>query len=341
MKRPLARSIPVTGAKTVGIVIPVYNEEDALLAFHQQICDALQDLPYHFLLYYVNDGSTDQTGQILNSLACADEDITVIELSRNFGHQAALTAGLDAAEGDFVITLDGDGQHPPALIASMLELAETGYDMVLTQRDDEMSGSFFKRQTAALFYRLINRMGDTQILPGGADFRLMTRKVVDSFKQMREYHRFLRGMVSWMGFRTVILPYSPPARLGGQSKYTLKKMMRLATNAIFSFSLVPLYIGISLGVLMLVLALAEMIYVLSFWITGNLEGLAPGWSSLMFVILVVGGILMILLGFIGIYVGFIFQEVKHRPIYLVRDRTYPHGQRAPETEISDQAGKTQ
>lgn len=341
MKKPLARSIPITGAKTVGIVIPVYNEEDALLAFHQQICDALQSLPYHFLIYYVNDGSTDQTSQILNDLARADEDIAVIELSRNFGHQAALTAGLDAAQGDFVITLDGDGQHPPALIASMLDLAEAGYDMVLTQRDDEMSGSFFKRQTAALFYRLINRMGDTQILPGGADFRLMTREVVDSFKQMREYHRFLRGMVSWMGFRTVILPYSPPARLGGESKYTFKKMLRLAANAIFSFSLVPLYVGISLGVLMLVLALAEMIYVLSFWITGNLAGLAPGWSSLMFVILVIGGILMILLGFIGIYVGFIFQEVKRRPIYLVRDRIYPHGQRASETEISDQAHKPQ
>jgi len=315
----LARSAPNTGAKTVGIVVPVYNEEEALLAFHQQISKAVQSLPYNFLLYYVNDGSTDKTSQLLQDLARADERITAIELSRNFGHQAALTAGLDAAEGDFVITMDGDGQHPPALIKQMLELAETGYDLVLTQRDDEMSGSFFKRQTAALFYRLINRIGDTEILPGGADFRLMSRKAVDSFKQMREYHRFLRGMVSWMGFRTVILPYSPPERLGGQSKYTLKKMLRLAANAVFSFSLVPLYFGISMGVLMLVLALAEMIYVLSLWVAGNPQTLAPGWSSLMFVILVVGGILMILLGFIGIYVGFIFQEVKRRPIYLVRD----------------------
>jgi dolichol-phosphate mannosyltransferase len=166
-------------------------------------------------------------------------------------------------------------------------------------------------------------MGDTQILPGGADFRLMSRTVVEALKEMREYHRFLRGMVAWMGFRTVILPYHPPARLAGRSKYTLKKMLRLAGNAIFSFSLVPLYIGISLGVLMLVLAVVEMIYVLSFWVTGNQVGLAPGWSSLMFILLVVGGILMILLGFIGIYVGFIFQEVKRRPIYLVRQITQP------------------
>jgi dolichol-phosphate mannosyltransferase len=310
--------MPSTGPKTIGIVVPVYNEEDALLAFHQQLCDAILPLPYSFLIYYVSDGSTDRTNELLQQLACDDPRVTAIELSRNFGHQAALTAGLDTAEGDYVISMDGDGQHPPALIPAMLDLAAAGYDLVLTQRDDEMTGSYFKRQTAAFFYRLINRIGDTQILPGGADFRLMSRTVVEGMKQMREYHRFLRGMVSWMGFRTVILPYTPPARLGGKSKYTLKKMLRLASSAIFSFSLVPLYIGLSMGVLMLLLAVVEMIYVLSFWVTGNQAHLAPGWSSLMFVLLVIGGILMILLGFIGVYVGFIFQEVKGRPIYLVR-----------------------
>ena len=298
--------------------MPVYNEEEALLAFHRQLTDAIQPLPYRFLIYYVNDGSSDQTGELLQQLACEDERVNAIELSRNFGHQAALTAGLDAAQGDYVVSLDGDGQHPPALIGEMLALAESGYDLVLTQRSDAEGGSAFKRSTAALFYRLINRIGDTQILPGGADFRLMSRTVVDAMKGMREYHRFLRGMVSWMGFRTIILPYDPPARLAGKSKYTLRKMLKLASNAIFSFSLVPLYIGVSLGILLLVLALAEMIYVLSFWVTGNQQALEPGWSSLMFVLLVVGGILMILLGFIGIYVGFIFQEVKRRPIYIVR-----------------------
>jgi glycosyltransferase involved in cell wall biosynthesis len=309
-----------TGLKTVGIVVPVYNEEEALLAFHQQLCEAIGSLPYHFSIYYVSDGSTDQTNEMLEKLSGTDRRVSIIELSRNFGHQAALTAGLDAAEEDYVITMDGDGQHPPALIPAMLSLAAAGYDLVLTQRDDELAGSTFKRQTAALFYRLINRIGDTKILPGGADFRLMSRSVVDGLKQMREYSRFLRGMVSWMGFRQVILPFTPPPRLGGESKYTIKKMMRLASSAIFSFSLVPLYIGLSLGLLMLVLALAEMIYVFSLWFTGGRQHLAPGWSSLMFVLLVVGGILMILLGFIGIYVGLIFQEVKQRPIYLVRQR---------------------
>ncbi len=309
-----------TGLKTVGIVVPVYNEEEVLLAFHRQLCAAIRALPYNFLIYYVSDGSTDHTNELLEQLCCDDGRVNVIELSRNFGHQAALTAGLDSAEGDFVISMDGDGQHPPELIEAMLSLAAAGYDLVLTQRDDELSGTTFKRQTATWFYRLINRIGDTKILPGGADFRLMSRGVVDGLKQMREYNRFLRGMVAWMGFRQVILPYTPPPRLGGQSKYTLKKMLNLASSAIFSFSLVPLYIGLSLGLMMLVLAVAEMIYVLSFWITGNLQHLAPGWSSLMFVLLVVSGILMILLGFIGVYVGLIFQEVKQRPIYLIRQR---------------------
>jgi len=301
----------------------VHNEEEVLLVFHQLLCDSIQGLPYQFTIYYINDGSTDRTAEILQRLTSQDERVTAIELSRNFGHQAALTAGLDAAKGDYVITMDGDGQHPPALIPAMLDLAAAGYDLVLTQRDDPFSGSVFKRQTSSLFYRLINRVGDTQVLPGGADFRLITRTAADGLKQMREYHRFLRGMVAWMGFRTVILPYSPPERLAGKSKYTLRKMLRLAANAIFSFSLVPLYVGLSLGALMLFLALVEMVYVLSFWISGNQQSLAPGWSSLMFVLLVVGGLLMILLGFIGVYVGFIFQEVKGRPIYLVRQVIHP------------------
>lgn len=318
MKDESPPAMPSDAPKTVAIVIPVHNEQEALPVFHQQLCDALSQLPRRFLIYYVNDGSTDQTSQLLHQIVLTDERVTAIELSRNFGHQAALTAGLDVAEGDYVITMDGDGQHPPGLIGDMLELAAGGYDLVLTQRNDEAANSAFKRQTASLFYKLINRIGYTKVLSGGADFRLMSRGAVDGLKQMREYHRFLRGMVSWMGFRTVILPYSPPERLAGKSQYTLKKMARLAADAVFSFSLAPLYFGLSLGLLMLFLAAAEMVYVLSFWITGDKQHLAPGWSSLMFVLLMVGGIVMILLGFIGVYVGLIFQEVKKRPIYLVR-----------------------
>lgn len=306
---------------SVGIVIPVYNEEEALPVFHRLLCEQIDALPHRFSLYYVNDGSTDATAETLRSIQGADPRVRVLELSRNFGHQAALSAGLDAAEGDYVISMDGDGQHPPSLIPEMLHLAQAGYEVVLTQRAAEETG--FKSWSSNLFYRLINRIGETQVLPGGADFRLLARPALDALRGMREYHRFLRGMVSWIGFRTVVLPYASPERLGGKSKYTLRKMIRLARDAVFSFSLVPLYIGLSLGGLMLLLALAEMIYVLSLWFTGQRAQLEPGWSSLMFVILVVSGILMILLGFIGVYIGYIFQEVKGRPIYILRPTRAP------------------
>ncbi len=302
----------------VDVVVPLYNEQETLALFHAQLRRSIDPLPYHFTITYVDDGSNDDTASRLQALAAKDEDVRVVELSRNFGHQAALSAGIDRAQGDFVITLDGDGQHPPELIPEMLTLAQQGYDVVLTQRLESGAASGFKRASSTLFYHALNRIGDTNILPGGADFRLLTRPAADALRSMPEYHRFLRGMVSWMGFRSVILPFTPPARLAGRSQYSLRKMLRLATDAVFSFSLVPLYIGISLGALMLMLALAEAVYVLSFWITGNTDRLAPGWSSLMFVLLIVGGFLMTTLGFIGIYVGYIFQEVKRRPVYLVR-----------------------
>lgn len=302
----------------VAVVVPLYNEQEALGLFHAQLRRAIDPLPYRFTITYVDDGSNDDTAARLEALAAEDERVRVVELSRNFGHQAALSAGIDRAQGDFVITLDGDGQHPPELIPEMLTLAQQGYDIVLTQRLESGPASGFKRASSTLFYRALNRIGDTDILPGGADFRLLSRPAADALRSMPEYHRFLRGMVAWMGFRSVILPFTPPARLAGSSKYSLRKMLRLATDAVFSFSLVPLYIGISLGALMLLLALAEAVYVLSFWITGNTDRLAPGWSSLMFVLLIVGGFLMTTLGFIGIYVGYIFQEVKRRPLYLVR-----------------------
>jgi glycosyltransferase involved in cell wall biosynthesis len=302
----------------VDIVIPVFNEEPAVAAFHQQLTQVIDALDeFRFNVIYVNDGSTDSTQLVLERIAAADGRVTVLELSRNFGQQAALTAGLDHSTGQYVITMDGDGQHPPDLLPEMLKLAQTGYDVVMTQRVEEHT-PFFKNITSRLFYRFINFIGDTHIEPGAPDFRLLTRPVVDSLKSMREYHRLLRGMVAWIGYRSVLLPYKQPERLGGKSKYSLSRLLRLTVDAVFSFSLVPLYLGISVGAIFLALALAEMIYVLSFWVSGNQAGLAPGWSSLMFVLLVVGGSIMIMLGFVGIYIGFIFQEVKCRPIYITR-----------------------
>jgi glycosyltransferase involved in cell wall biosynthesis len=307
-----------TTQPNLDIVVPVYNEEEAIEKFHQQLWQMVAELPYKVTTYYVNDGSANNTGSILRQLAASNPHLFVAELSRNFGHQAALSAGLDLSNADVVIMMDGDGQHPPELIPQMLELYQIGYDVVLTQRSNDRDLAFFKRTTSSAFYGLLNRIGETKIVPGVADYRLMSRQAVDALKQMPEYHRFLRGMISWMGYRSVILPYAARERLGGKPKYSLSKMAGLAFDAIFSFSLIPLRIGIALGIFFLILASAEILYVLSFWVRGREELLVPGWSSLMFMLLIVRGILLITIGTIAIYVGYIFQEVKRRPQYLIR-----------------------
>jgi glycosyltransferase involved in cell wall biosynthesis len=227
----------------VDLIIPVYNEEMAVTVFHKQLLEVIDPLPFHFHIIYINDGSSDATGSCLEEFAACDPRVTVIELSRNFGHQAALTAGLDHAIGDTVISMDGDGQNPPALIPEMLNLAQSGYDVVLTQRMAQQNIPPFKRWTSTAFYSLTNRIADIHIPPDVADFRLLTKPVVEALRGMHEYHRFLRGMVAWMGFRTVILPFTPPERLAGTTKYSLRKMVRLGLDAIFSFSLIPLYMA--------------------------------------------------------------------------------------------------
>jgi len=310
----------------IDLVIPVYNEVEVIDHTHARLLVTLSSLDQEFCILYVNDGSTDDTLRILEELSAKDKRVKILSLSRNFGHQAALTAGMDAATGEIVITLDGDGQHPPEMIPQMVELIKQGYDIVQTQRMDETVPASFKKWASATFYRLMNILSGTQVVPGSADFRALSRDAVDALKSMPEYHRFLRGMVSWIGYKSVILPYQPSDRILGKTKYSLRKRLRLAMDAIFSFSLVPLYIGISLGAMMVCLALLEMIYVLSFWATGQTSNLAPGWSSLMFVVLIVGGLLMAMVGFIGIYVGFIFQEVKRRPVYLIKKGEHDEGE---------------
>ena len=303
----------------IDIVVPVYNEEACVAEFHRRLMDVVTPLrrEHDVRIQYVNDGSVDGTAAELVKLAADDDGVTVLELSRNFGHQAALTAGLDHADGDAVVTLDGDGQHPPELIPEMVALYRAGYDIVLTQRfSAELSP--FKRWTSTAFYRLLGAIGNARITAGSADYRLLSRPVLQALRQMREYHRFLRGMVAWAGYRTVVLPYAQRARLGGTPKYSLRGMVRLAAEATFSFSLLPLRIALVVGLGFLVLAAAEAFYVLSFWLTGRQHLLVPGWASLMFMLLIVGAALMIALGLVGIYVGYIFQEVKRRPLYLVR-----------------------
>jgi len=304
----------------VDIVVPLYNEEEVVAEFHRRLMDTVEKLRrrHDVHIYYVDDGSADHTGAELLKLAADDAGVTILQLSRHFGHQAALTAALDRADGDVTVTLDGDGQHPPELIGEMIELYRAGYEVVLTQR---IAADLprFKRWTSSAFYRLLSAIGNTRITPRSADYRLLSRPVVDALRQMREYHRFLRGMIAWAGYRTVVLPYVERPRLGGHSKYSLRAMARLAADAMFSFSLVPLRIALVVGVCFLALAAAEAVYVISFWLTGRQHLLVPGWSSLMFMLLIIGAALMVALGLIGIYVGYIYQEVKHRPVYFVRE----------------------
>ncbi len=305
----------------VALVIPVFNEAGVIETTHAKITAIIDALPHRFQIYYVDDGSTDGTDVSLERLAAQDERVRILSLSRNFGHQAALTAGLDHAEGEVIISLDGDGQHPPEMIPEMIQLIEQGYDIVQAQRIEEEGGFSFKKVTSEGFYWLINKISGTRIQPGAADFRALSRQALDALKSMPEYHRFLRGMIAWMGYKSVILPYHEQKRMAGKSKYSLGKMLRLASDAIFSFSLMPLYIGLSVGGLFLLLAAAQILYVLFIFITkpANVY-IAPGWSSLMAILLIASGIIMILLGFIGVYVGYIFQQVKGRPVYLIKAR---------------------
>jgi len=304
------------------LIIPLYNEGASLRGFHAALLQALSSLPYELRFFYIDDGSRDDTGKVLADLAQADRQrVQPIALSRNFGHQAALSAGLDRAArdpADAVVMLDGDGQHPPALVPEMVRLFESGYDVVQMQRHDPPGSLRFKRAASASFYWLINRMGETHIAAGSADFRLLSRDALCALAQLREYHRFYRGLVEWIGFRSVILPYTPAPRLAGRSKYSWRKMLRLAEDGLFSFSLAPLRLALVIGLLFLALLAVEIVYVLSFWIRGAQHALVPGWSSLMMVLTLSSAISMLLLGILGFYVGMIFQEVKRRPVYVVR-----------------------
>jgi len=310
--------VPPKRKLQIDIVIPIFNEAGVVEQTHAHVCDVVDSLSYKFKFIYVDDGSRDGTVDTLRKIAASDPRISLLQLSRNFGHQAALTAGMDASRGDMVITMDGDGQHPPQMIPQMVSLIEQGYDIVQAQRIEDARAVSFKKWSSNLFYRLINVISGTQILQGAADFRALSKNALNGLRSMREYHRFLRGMISWMGYASVILPYHEPQRIGGKSKYSLGKMLRLASDAIFSFSLAPLYIGLSAGLVFFVLAAAQLIYVLTLWLTGHTERIVPGWSSMMGIMLIASGIIMILLGFIGVYVGYIFQEVKRRPIYLIK-----------------------
>ncbi len=300
----------------IDIVVPVFNEEEAVERFHASLLEVLESLPYRFHILYINDGSLDRTQEILERLAKADARLTIVEFSRNFGHQVALSAGLDLAIGDAVITMDGDGQHPPSCLPQMLQAYQQGWDVVLMQRASREGATAFKRWSASAFYGILRRLSGLPIVPGAADFRLVRRNVVQALRQMPERHRFLRGMIAWAGFRTTVLPYELGTRLGGKPKYTLKKMWRLALDAIFSFSILPLWFNVLAALCLLGIGSLLTIWGSREMVSGVQTTMPPVVN--LAVILLTGGTILFGLSLVSAYIGYIFQEIKHRPVYVIR-----------------------
>jgi len=302
------------------IISPCYNEDAVIERFYAELKTVLERIPnLEYEIVFVDDGSSDRTLERLNQLAAYDTRVAVLSLSRNFGHQIALTAGIDYARGSAVLLMDSDLQHPPALIPQMVGLwRDEGYDIVSAVRKRTAGAGLFKRISSNWFYTVLNFLSDTAIEPGAADFCILSKRARRALVRMPERHRFLRGLIAWLGFPRVFVPYEAAARAAGNSKYSLRKMLRLALDATFSFSVAPIRLGIRLGVFFMMAGLVYLAYVVLrslFW-----GGLIQGWGSLISVTLILGGLQFILIGLIGEYVGRIFEQVKARPVYLLKQR---------------------
>lgn len=270
---------------------------------------------YSYEIIAVNDGSKDGSQELLEQLILADDKLFYIELSRNFGHQNALKAGLDNSTGDCVISMDADMQHPPSMLPQFIEKWEEGYDIVYTRRMEDPTLSQFKRMTSKYFYRFINAASDIELENGVADFRLMDRKAADVLINVKGGDLFIRGIVHWMGFKQYGIDYMPEKRLSGTTKYTLKKMVTLAVNGIVSFSSKPLHVALYLGFIIAVLSLLFIPYTLYSLYIGHVQA---GWISLILTIALLGGIQLCILGIIGLYIGRIFSQTKGYPSYIIR-----------------------
>jgi glycosyltransferase involved in cell wall biosynthesis len=306
-----------TQRSLLSIIAPCYNESEVIGLYYRAlrpVLESLENLDYEIV--FVDDGSSDDTLDQLNRLADENAAIRVCSLSRNFGHQIALTAGLDAAAGDAVIMMDTDLQHPPALIPEMVRLWRDGYDVVSTIRQSTADETWFKRVTSQGFYALLNALSSTKVPAGAADFCLLSKRVCASLREMPEKHRFLRGLVSWVGYRRVLVPYEAPRRAAGHTKYSPIKMITMALDAVFSFSAEPLRLALRAGLLVTFLGFVYLAWTL---IHGYLlNGLVPGYASLIGVTMILGGCQLAFIGLIGQYLARVFEEVKGRPIYLLK-----------------------
>lgn len=305
----------------ISIVTPVYNEEDNVVFFHDEVTKVMEKLGMDYELIYVNDGSRDKTDLLIHQLAAHDPHVRALTFARNFGHQIAITCGMDFARGDAVITMDGDMQHPPALIPKLIEKWQEGYDIVQTIRTATEDAGFVKKLTSSGYYAVINSISTTRVVPGGSDFRLMDRKALDTFLKFREHSRFIRGIVGGLGFKQTSIEFTAPARHAGVSKFSMKKMLHFAMDGIITNSTVPLRMAFYIGLLAGFAGFLVILHVL--WCV--LMGLAvPGWATMTILISIFGGLNLMCLGVLGEYLGHIFEETRNRPLYWLSDDTAGH-----------------
>jgi glycosyltransferase involved in cell wall biosynthesis len=304
---------------TYSIVIPIYNEDESLRELHRRLCLVLDELDGTAEVILVDDGSRDMSYPIMIDISTSDPRFKVARLSRNFGHQVAITAGLDLASGDAVTVMDGDLQHPPEVIPVMAKHWREGYDVVYGVME-QRAESWFKRTSARAFYRLLRRLTEIEVPQAAGDFRLVDRQPLDAFLSMRERNRYIRGMFSWIGYRQIGVPYKCPPRFAGSSKYSLSRMLKLARDGVIGFSNVPLQLVLNVGFIVSAASFLLGLFAIVVKATGVFA--VPGWASIVVLISFVGGIQLVVLGVVGEYIARIYDEVKLRPLYLL---TQLHG----------------
>ncbi len=302
--------------KLISIVVPMYYEEKVADECYKRLKKVMNDNEINYEFIFVNDGSKDKTFEILNKIAEEDNNTKIISFSRNFGHQIAVTAGVDKAKGDAVVVIDADLQDPPELIPKMIDLWNEGYKVVYAKRKKRKGESFFKLFTAGMFYRILDKMTDIDIPLDTGDFRLMDRDVVNVLKTMKENNRFVRGMVSWVGFKQTPIEYERDERFAGETKYPLKKMIKFASDGIISFSAKPLKLMGSLGVFCVSISLIIFLYALIRKLTNDVN-VVSGWASIMTAVTFLGGVQLLSISVLGEYIGRIYDESKGRPLYVI------------------------
>ncbi len=300
------------------VVVPVYNEEEVINETYKRLKKVMDELNIIYEIIFVNDGSKDKTRALATEICKNDSNIKFIDFARNFGHQTAITAGMDYASGQAVVVIDADLQDPPEVIPKMLEKWREGYEVVYGQRIKREGETFFKKITAKMFYRTLNRMTEVDIPVDTGDFRLIDRKVCDALKQVSERNRYIRGIISWLGFKSTPVPFVREKRFAGTTKYPLKKMIKFASDAIMSFSYKPLKLATYFGFFVSFASFIYLIVTILLKIFGVIATV-PGWASIVAIILFFNGIILLILGIIGEYIGRIYDEAKNRPLYVIRE----------------------